>query len=366
MAAFQTLQVNLGERSYPIIIGNSVLSEVSQYIKKGDRKISQIYVVTDETVEPLYADALAETLAKTWKEVELVVIPPGEDSKCIDMATQLWERLFEGGGDRDTMVLAVGGGVVGDLAGFVASTFNRGIGFFQVPTTLLAQVDSSVGGKTAIDLNYGKNIIGTFYQPHGVLIDVATLKTLDNRQFLAGMGEVIKYGVILDEKFFGWLEAHIEAIVQRDTQALQEIVFRCCQLKAQIVHEDEKEISGRRALLNYGHTFGHALETFGRFEEYLHGEAVSIGMATAAGFAQYLGMIPADTVRRQNLLLAQLGLKTRWPSELSVDEAIKYMRHDKKSAGGKIQFVLPRSIGCCELVRDIPESSLVRFLELLK
>ena len=366
MAVFKTLTVDLKERSYPIVIGSSILSEISGYIQSLSRKITQIYVITDETVEPLYADALAETLAKRWPEVELVVIPSGEESKCIDMAVQIWERLFEGGGDRNTMVVAVGGGVVGDLAGFAGSTFNRGTGFFQVPTTLLAQVDSSVGGKTAIDLDYGKNIIGTFYQPHGVLIDVGTLKTLDNRQFLAGMAEVIKYGVILDAEFFSWLENNVEAILQRDTNALETIVYRCCSLKAQIVQEDEKELSGRRALLNYGHTFGHALETFGRFEDYLHGEAVSIGMAVAAGFAQFLGRISPDIVRRQNALLTQMGLKTCWPLDLTVDDALKFMRHDKKTSGGQIQFVLPRALGECELVRDVPESSLIRFLELLK
>ena len=361
MQEIKTLTVELGERTYPIFIGTGLLPNAVEYIRQNGAP-SQIFVVTDDNVETLYGDALAETLAQEW-ETELAVIPAGEDSKCLDMAEQIWSRMLEGGCDRKTAVCAIGGGVVGDLAGFVASTYMRGVRFWQFPTTLLAQVDSSVGGKTAIDLQYGKNVVGTFYQPQGVVIDIDTLRTLDKRQFLAGMAEVVKYGVILDESFFRYLESHVDAILQRDVNVLAEIVYRCCLIKADVVSQDEKELSGRRALLNYGHTFGHAIETFERFEGKLHGEAVAVGMAAAAKFAQYLGRIDEETVDRQNRLLEALGMDIAWLKALTPEKTVQIMLHDKKTANGHINFVLPDKIGSGELVKSIEENQIVEFLK---
>lgn len=364
MSEKKTLTVELGSRSYPITIGSDLLAHTLEYLQQSGINPSQVFVVTDDVVEPLYTDALCNQLAQRW-ETELAVIPAGEESKCLDMAQQIWERMLEGGCDRKTLVLAVGGGVVGDLAGFAASTYMRGVAFYQIPTTLLAQVDSSVGGKTAIDLEYGKNVVGTFYQPQGVLIDTDTLKSLDSRQYLAGLGEVVKYGIILDEKFFHYMEGHVNEILARDSETLQEIIFRCCQLKARIVQEDEKELSGRRALLNYGHTFAHAIETFERFSGKLHGEAVSAGMTAAAQFARYLGYITPEVALRHNQLIANLGLDQSWSPNLSPEKTVQIMQRDKKSAGGHINFVLPEAIGSCSLVSDISEEQLLDFLKSL-
>lgn len=364
MQELKTLTVELGERTYPIFIGTGLLPNAVEYIRQNGAP-SQVFVVTDDNVETLYGDALAETFAQEW-ETELAVIPAGEDSKCLEMAEQIWNRMLEGGCDRKTVVCAIGGGVVGDLAGFVASTYMRGVRFWQFPTTLLAQVDSSVGGKTAIDLQYGKNVVGTFYQPQGVVIDIDTLRTLDNRQYLAGMAEVVKYGVILDESFFRYLESHVDAILQRDVNVLAEIVYRCCLIKADVVSQDEKELSGRRALLNYGHTFGHAIETFERFEGKLHGEAVAVGMTRAIRFAQYLGRVDEETVLRHNRLIEALGMDVSWPDGLTPEKTVQIMLHDKKTANGHINFVLPDKIGSGELVKNVEENQIIEFLKLME
>lgn len=361
MPELKNLTVELGDRTYSIYIGTGLLPNALNYINQNESP-SQVFLVTDDNVEPLYGDDFGTLLAQSW-ETELAVIPAGEDSKCLEMAQQIWERMLEGGCDRKTLVCALGGGVVGDLAGFVASTYMRGVNFWQIPTTLLAQVDSSVGGKTAIDLEYGKNVVGTFYQPKGVIIDIDTLKSLDNRQFLAGMAEVVKYGVILDESFFRYLESNVDAILNRDSTVMTEIVYRCCLIKSDVVSQDEKEQTGLRALLNYGHTFGHAIETFERFEGKLHGEAVAIGMAAAARFAQRLGMVDADMVQRQNRLMNALGMDTNWLANLTPEKTVQIMLHDKKTSNGQINLVLPERMGSCKLVRNIDQQQILDFIQ---
>ena len=273
----QTLHVNLAERSYDIVVGSGLLGSFPEYFERWTNS-SHAVVITDSTVDPLYADKLADTIADDGKEVHVLVVEAGEASKCPEVAQDLWETMLAEGSDRQSAVVAVGGGVVGDLAGFVAATFARGLPFIQVPTTLLSQVDSSVGGKVGINLPSAKNIVGAFWQPEGVLIDVDVLASLPDREFAAGMAEVIKYGVIMDAEFFDYLEKQIDAIRARDAKALTHLVTRSCRLKADVVEADERETSGRRAILNYGHTFGHAFEAATNYGELLHGEAISIGM----------------------------------------------------------------------------------------
>lgn len=347
----QTVQVALGDRSYPIQIGAGNLAEVGPLLDKAG--VRHAVIITDENVEKPYGRTAAESLGERLQKVDLVVIAPGEASKSIDTARALWEGLVELGTDRKSCIVAVGGGVVGDLAGFVAATYARGISFFQVPTSLLAQVDSSVGGKVGIDLPSAKNMVGAFLQPRGVLIDVQTLQTLPEREYRAGFGEVVKYGVILDADLFVELEKQVAALRRRDPQVLSGIVARCCRLKADIVEKDEREETGLRAILNYGHTFAHAVETLTGYSSILHGEAVAVGMIAASRLAERLGRIDADLTPRQQDLLEALGLETNWP-DLPLDEVLAAMARDKKAARGRLRFVLPSRLGQVELVEVDP------------
>jgi 3-dehydroquinate synthase len=291
-------------------------------------------------------------LADYGMTVDMIIIEPGEESKSIASAECLWERMLEIGTDRQSVVMAVGGGVVGDLAGFVAATFARGLRFFQVPTTLLAQVDSSVGGKVGINLAGGKNMVGAFHQPLGVLIDTQTLDTLDDAQYLAGLGEVVKYGVSLDASLFELLEANVELLQQRDHGLLTDIITWCCRIKADIVVQDERETTGLRAKLNYGHTFAHAYETLAGYGTLLHGTAVAIGLVDAAKLARELGRVDDNFVNRQIELNQQLGLPIRFDG-IDPEQVIDLMLRDKKAVRGTLRFVLPSEIGQCELVGDI-------------
>ncbi|MDO4570356.1 MAG: 3-dehydroquinate synthase [Planctomycetia bacterium] len=347
--------VALKENAYGILVGNNILSNLGYYFSEWTPAARHAFVISDENVEPLYALSVADALAKAGVDVDLCIVEPGEESKSIEVAQMLWERLIECGADRNGVVVAVGGGVVGDLAGFVAATLNRGMPFIQVPTTLLALVDSSVGGKTGVNLPQGKNLVGAFWQPKGVLADMQTLHTLDDRQFRAGLAEVVKYGVILDANFFAFLEQNVPRIKQRDEETLARIISRCCELKAQIVCEDERETTGRRAILNYGHTFGHAVEKLCGFGTYLHGEAVGIGMEFATRLA--LKMTPSnkdllDLASRQTALLRALSIPTESP-EMRREEVLRIIRHDKKTTDGAFRFVLPLKLGeCC--VKTVP------------
>ena len=305
---------------------------------------------------------VAESLAGQKVQVDVVAVKPGEPSKSLDVAAVVWQGLLELGADRQTVVVAVGGGVVGDLAGFIAATYARGLRFLQVPTTLLAQVDSSVGGKVGINLPEAKNMVGAFLQPLGVLIDAATLDTLPPREYCAGLGEVVKYGVILDAELFDYLEAHAAELVQRQREVLVHVIAQCCRLKAEVVRRDEREESGQRAVLNYGHTFAHALETLSGYGTLLHGEAVSIGMDCAARLAEQLGRVDAAFTRRQRELLLALGLPVRLP-KLDRGKIVAAMMHDKKVRHGRLRLVLPERMGRVELVDDVPAAEVRKALE---
>jgi 3-dehydroquinate synthase len=297
--------------------------------------------------------------------VERVVFEPGEPTKSLESAALAYDALVRIRADRRTVVLAVGGGVIGDLAGFVAATYARGVPFIQVPTTLLADVDSSVGGKVGVNHPQAKNLIGAFHQPLGVVIDTAVLDTLPDREYRAGLAEVVKYGVILDAAFFEFLEAHVGELSAREPRAVREAIARSCRLKADVVEQDEQELTGLRAALNYGHTFAHAFEALCGYGELLHGEAVAIGMLYASRLAERLGRIDASDTQRQVRLLELLCLPTQLddPAGLSAADVLVRMRLDKKSLAGRLRFVLPTRIGHVELVDDVPESDVVLVLQ---
>jgi 3-dehydroquinate synthase len=362
--ARQSVFVSLGNRSYDIVIATDELpaigAELDLWLASHGRQRSSRdtgLVVTDRNVAQPHADIVARSLAAANWHCQTVVLEPGEPSKSLDVAATLFDRLVEMKADRNTLVVAVGGGVIGDLAGFVAATYARGVPFVQVPTTLLAQVDSSVGGKVGVNHPLAKNLIGAFYQPLGVFIDTSLLVTLPDREYRAGLAEVIKYGVILDADFFAYLESHRDEINRRDPAVLRYIVARCCRLKADVVEQDEFERTGLRAVLNYGHTFAHAFEALAGYGELLHGEAVSIGMVCASRLAERLGRINATVTARQVSLLESVGLPTRLPDTVRPSSAdiLARMQLDKKTVGGKLRFVLPDRIGHVELVKDVDE-----------
>jgi len=344
-------RVELAERSYDIEIGGGNLAGLAKFLRQRSRS-SHAVIITDTNVDTLYADKLGDLLVDDHWEVHLLVVDAGERSKLPDVAFDLWETMLEEGSDRQSIVVAVGGGVVGDLAGFVAATFARGLDFFQVPTTLLAQVDSSVGGKVGINLPGAKNMVGAFWQPQGVLVDVDVLSTLPEREYHAGLGEVVKYGVILDAEFFSYLEQHTDEINSKDAKALRHIVERCCRLKADVVEQDEREITGLRAVLNYGHTFAHAFEAAGGYDQLLHGEAVSIGMMCAARLAMRMSRVDEAFVERQQALLESLKLPITVP-KFDPDDLVALMHRDKKVDDGRLRFVLPDRMGHVELVKDV-------------
>ena len=346
--------VDLGTRSYNIGIGTGTLDKIGGLLATCCPTHHAI-VITHENVEHPHAMTVAESVGSSDVQTDVVVIPVGETSKSIDVLASLWEKCLELETDRKSVIVAVGGGVIGDLAGFVAASFTRGLRFVQVPTTLLAQVDSSVGGKVGINLPGAKNMVGAFWQPAGVLIDTSVLDTLPAREYRAGLAEVVKYGVILDAEFFDYLEQNITGLNQRKHEVLVEIIQRSCQLKANVVQQDEREESGLRAVLNYGHTFCHALEAVIGYGELLHGEGVAIGMLCASRLAERLGRVDAEFTSRQANLLAALGLPTEVPS-VDPGRMLETMRHDKKVESGRLRFALPTKMGHVELVSDIDDN----------
>jgi 3-dehydroquinate synthase len=360
--AVQNVRVCLAERGYDIEIGSGTLANLPDFLRARS-KSDHVAIVTDETVDELYADAAGDALVEAGWEVDVLVVDPGEATKNTSVADDLWQALLAEGADRQTIVVAIGGGVVGDLAGFVAACFTRGLDFFQVPTTLLAQVDSSVGGKVGVNLPGAKNMVGAFWQPRGVLIDVDVLESLPDREYRAGLAEVVKYGVILDAEFFEYLESHVDDINAKDPATLTHIVQRSCRLKADVVEQDERELTGLRAVLNYGHTYGHAFEALGDYETLLHGEAIATGMRCAARLAQRLGRWDAAAVERQDALLAALGLDLD-PPEVDGQELLRVMHRDKKASAGQLRFILPDRIGHVALVDDVPDESVLAALEM--
>ena len=345
-----TLTVGLGDRSYPIRIGQGLLGNAS--LLRAHLPQPRVAIVTNATVAPLYLDQVASGLSRLGVGVVDVVLPDGEVHKTWQSLATIYDRLLGARCERRTTIVALGGGVIGDLAGFAAATYLRGVPFIQLPTTLLAQVDSSVGGKTAINHPLGKNMIGAFYQPTAVLVDIDTLLTLPQRELAAGLAEVVKYGIIGDPTFFDWLEANIDRLVARDPEALAWAVRRSCEYKAAVVAIDERE-TGPRAMLNLGHTFGHAIETGLGFGVWLHGEAVAAGMVLAARTSVELGDLEPGQLDRIERLLIRAGLPVS-PPDLGFDRWMELMGHDKKVEDGTIRFILPRGIGAAYVNGAVP------------
>jgi len=356
-----TTPVELGERRYTIQISSGWSAGIGAFARSSAPKSELALIVTDENVDP-HAEALATALKSAGFRTSTVILQPGEETKSLAWANELYDELAELNADRRTLVVALGGGVIGDLAGFAAATYNRGLPLFMVPTTLLAMVDSSVGGKVGINHERGKNLIGAFHQPAGVAIDLDYLTTLPDREYRSGLAEVVKYGVILDAGFFEFLERSIAPILARDPAVLETVVARSCELKARVVQQDEREETGLRAKLNYGHTFAHAFEIAAGYGTWLHGEAVSAGMVCAAKLAQELGRVPGTFTARQTNLLEAFGVPTRALPEWDADEMIATMRRDKKSLSGKLRFVLPTEMGIVELVDGVDEAAVRRAL----
>lgn len=348
----QTLTVELEDRSYPINIGAGLLRQHS--LLQAAVPARDILLVSNTTVAPLYAQTVKSALAD--RRIVEVIVPDGEQHKSLATAGRVFDVLVGNRFGRDALVLALGGGVVGDLAGFVAACYQRGVDFVQVPTTLLAQVDSSVGGKTAVNHPGGKNLIGAFYQPREVLTDTEVLATLPARELQAGLAEVIKYGMICDLAFFEWLEQNIEALRRLEAPALAHAIFRSCQIKAEIVGRDERE-QGERALLNLGHTFGHAIEAATGYVDWLHGEAVGVGLLAAASLSQRLGALSAADVVRVESLLERAGLRTKAP-RIGAAQAAEFMSIDKKVKSGRVRLVLLAGLGQAYITGEYPDAAL--------
>lgn len=343
----QTLFVELGDRRYPIFIGSHLNPQqlLEPYIQG-----QQVMIVTNTTVQPLYLEHYVTAIEALGKKVNTCVLPDGEQYKNIEHLNLIFDALLEAGFNRDCTVLALGGGVIGDMAGFASACFQRGVYFIQVPTTLLSQVDSSVGGKTGINHPLGKNMIGAFQQPQVVLADMAQLSTLPDRELSAGLAEVIKYALLGDTEFLSWLEEHMDGLVARDPELLAEAVYRSCAHKARIVANDEKE-QGERALLNLGHTFGHAIESYLGYGVWLHGEAVATGMVMAADLSHLMGWLSSDDLARTKKIIQRAHLPIKCP-QIPMDEFLAYMSHDKKVLNGQLRLVLMKALGQAVITKD--------------
>lgn len=358
----QQVQIHLAERSYAIVIGCDLLDDPATF--EGLPRASQALIVSNGTVAPLYAERLQAALKPHYPKIHLSILPDGEAYKTWESLNLIFDALLAKGCDRKTVVFALGGGVVGDMAGFAAASYMRGVPFVQVPTTLLAQVDSSVGGKTAINHPLGKNMIGAFYQPLRVVCDLDTLRTLPKRELSAGLAEVIKYGPIADTAFLTWIEMHLDDLMGCDKDALAYAVKRSCEIKAQVVGQDERE-AGLRAILNFGHTFGHAIEAGLGYGKWLHGEAVGCGMVMAATLSQYLGLVEPGWVQQFRGVIEKAGLPVVGPTLDAQDNAARYlelMRVDKKAEAGEIKFVLIDGPGQA-VVRGAPDELVRRVVD---
>ncbi|HFC92015.1 MAG TPA: 3-dehydroquinate synthase [Leucothrix mucor] len=356
----QTLNVDLGDRSYPIHIGSGLLKRPE--LIQGHIHGTTTAIVSNETIAPLYLDALHQVTAP-YKNTD-VILPDGEKYKTFEIEQKIFTEMLRAHCDRKSTLLALGGGVVGDMTGFAAACYQRGIPFIQVPTTLLAMVDSSVGGKTGVNHPLGKNMIGAFHQPQCVLIDIDTLDTLDDQQLSAGLAEVIKYGFINDPEFLDWLDNNMQKLLQRDKEALTYAIYRSCQHKADIVAADERE-AGQRALLNLGHTFGHAIETGMGYGEWLHGEAIAVGMVMAAELSQKMGWIEQNDVERVKQLLLKANLPIEPPKEISAEQFAQLMSIDKKVQDGVLSLVLMKSYGESIVTSDFDQTILKAVLNRL-
>lgn len=354
----ETLNVDLGERSYPIFIGPGLLEDADRlrpYLGQG-----RAVIISNDTVAPLYLDQLKRTLGDNYGGE--IILPDGETHKTLGTISQIYDWLLKAKADRQTTLVALGGGVIGDITGFAAATYQRGINFIQIPTTLLAQVDSSVGGKTGVNHPLGKNMIGAFYQPKCVLIDTEVLVTLPEREVKAGLAEVIKYGLINQPDFLHWLTIHSADILALDNAKLTETIRICCQAKAEIVAADERE-AGLRALLNLGHTFGHAIETASGYGNLLHGETVAIGMVMAADLSRRLGLLSAEQAMRvRDILESDFSMPVIPPAKISAEDYLELMSSDKKAEQGEIRFILLKALGSAVLTGDVPPDLLMETL----
>ena len=353
----QTVSIDLGQRSYPIHIGSNLLDSqglITEHVRH------RAMVVTNETIAPLYLDQTLAALGNTPSSS--VILPDGEKYKNLDELNRIFSALLSENFDRGCTLIALGGGVIGDMTGYAAASYQRGVDFVQIPTTLLAQVDSSVGGKTGVNHALGKNMIGAFHQPVAVIADMNTLDTLDDRELRAGLAEVIKYGFIIDAEFFSWLETNLDALLARDREATAYAVKRSCEIKAHIVEQDERE-KGVRALLNLGHTFGHAIEAGMGYGHWLHGEAVSAGIVMAMDTSMRLDLIDESVMQRGVQLLQRCGLPLKPPEEMTPDLFLKYMAKDKKVSDGEVRLILLDSIGKSHITGQFEPSALHRTLE---
>ncbi len=351
------LNVDLGERSYPISIGPALLQDQSLLARHVHG--NKVAIVTNTTIAPLYLERVEAGLRAAGKQIISIVLPDGEEFKNWESLMKIFDALLANKADRKTTLVALGGGVIGDLCGYAAASYMRGVDFIQVPTTLLSQVDSSVGGKTGINHPLGKNMIGAFYQPRAVLADTTTLETLPERELAAGLAEVIKYGAVIDLPFFEWIEANIAKLVARDKAALAYAIARSCEIKADVVRQDERE-GGLRAILNFGHTFGHAIEAGMGYGQWLHGEAVGCGMVMAADLSQRMGFVDAATVERVRALVAAAGLPVKAP-DLGTARWLELMEVDKKNEGGAIKFILMKPLGA-PCITNAPQELLLQTL----
>ncbi|MBY6187822.1 3-dehydroquinate synthase [Marinobacter hydrocarbonoclasticus] len=356
----ERIQVELGQRSYPIVIGAQLLSQAEPWLSS--LNLRRVLIITNDVVAPLYLSSVEAAFERLQVQTDRLILPDGEAFKTLDTLESIFARALELALGRDVMLVALGGGVIGDMVGFAAACYQRGVPFIQIPTTLLAQVDSSVGGKTAVNHPLGKNMIGAFHQPALVLADTDTLNTLPDREFAAGMAEVIKYGIIWDPDFFQWLERHQAALQARDTDALTYAIRRCCEIKAEVVAEDETE-QGVRALLNLGHTFGHAIEAEMGYGSWLHGEAVAAGTVLACRLSQMLGWVSDDELRRVVALLKAFALPIEPPASMACADYLPHMQRDKKALAGQMRFILPKGIGRAEVVAQITETQLTQLID---
>ena len=354
-----TLHVELGERSYPLYIGRDLFAD--RELLRRHVGGSQVVIVSNDTVAPLYMDRLREALDDR-KTVTEIILPDGEQHKSLETLSSIFDRVMTDNHNRTTTFIALGGGVVGDMTGFAAACYQRGVNFIQIPTTLLAQVDSSVGGKTAVNHPLGKNMIGAFFQPQAVLIDTQTLQTLPPREFAAGMAEVIKYGLISDASFYRWLLEDMPRLLAREEAALAEAIECSCANKARVVAADERE-GGVRAILNFGHTFGHAIETAQGYGSWLHGEAVAAGMMMAMRLSAARGQVTQEEVVQLETLLRQVNLPVAPPAEMSAEQFLELMGRDKKVVDGRLRLILLRAIGEAEVVDDVSPEELVTLIE---
>ena len=354
-----SLRIALGDRSYPIEVGEGLIGDPQRY--RPYLAGPKAAIVTSETIAPLYLERVAGALREAGAQVVEVILPDGEQHKTWPTLNRIFDALLTARCDRQTTVVALGGGVVGDVAGFAAAVYQRGVPFIQVPTTLLAQVDSSVGGKTAVNHPLGKNMIGAFHQPQAVIADVATLASLPMRELRAGLAEVIKHGLIMDAAFVDWLEANLDLLLARDPQALTHAIVRSCEIKAKVVASDERE-TGLRAILNFGHTFGHAIESGLGYGHWVHGEAVAAGMVMAADLSARVGMISASDSRRIRTLIARAGLPVAGPAAIYAARYLELMAVDKKATRGKVRFIVLERVGAAAIRADITVPDLLATL----